>query len=119
LIGIRFNGEPFQCAAWLNRNLKTNFVFQKGSDVPSEFGIYEYTDNKKGIQHMLYVNRSSGNFRLRSLRGYSYLWLIKGDDDSVFFIVAEAQTISKSDQANILIERLNIQDVKDRSSLII
>jgi hypothetical protein len=121
LSGIKFMVEPYYCAWWLNKCLGTNFILNKqfGMDANElNFGMYEYVDTKNGVEHFLYTNKNEGAIKLRSLRGFNFLWLIRTAHDNLYLYKADAIGKIKAKSPNILLQDIDIENFEDRAYLI-
>jgi hypothetical protein len=121
LKGIRFMVEPYQFIWWLNKSLGTKFILNKQYAIENNhtFVLYEFIDKKNGLEHYLYTNRKSGNVMIRKWKGFNYLWLVRGASDSIYMYFASAIRMLTKENSNVIIQDLDLEQVDEKSYLII
>jgi hypothetical protein len=115
LYGLKFSEEPYYCAWFLNEHLGTNFVRNKNffRENTHGFDLYEYNDLKISVQHLLYTNNLKGNFMIRELRGFQYLWMVKGEDNSLIYMASVQQQFKKFNGL-VELQKLDLDKITDK-----
>jgi hypothetical protein len=119
IYGLRFAEDAYYCAWFLNTNFGTNFTRNKQYFRTSNQGydLYEFFDKKTSLEHLLYTNKKQGNYMIRELRGYQYLWIVKGEDYAYIYMNDLIKKIKKEGIA-MEMQSIDIDKIANKSLFI-
>jgi hypothetical protein len=118
--GIKALEEPYHIAWLINQMVGTKFIRNKENliELNDNFVLYEFNDKRNYLNNYLYTNKRNGQILVKSLKGFSFIWLIQGQDTNRFFYVNEVLKKIKAIGKEGWLQRIDLDNCTDKSLLI-
>jgi hypothetical protein len=119
IFGLRAPEEIYHVIWTINKLINFQLKPCKSYAIQNDFNfdMYEYFDKKNSLFHYIYTNRKHGNIMMRDLRGFHFLWCIKGFDNRFYYIQELKEKLSKEPIIE-LFQNLDIDNITNKSLLL-
>lgn len=121
IIAIVCKEEPYHFIWNCNQLLNTQLKVYKGiprDSILYNHTIYDFYDDKQGLQHYIYQLVQDNNALLPELKNFDFLWIIKGGDERLIYLEKIIEKIAPIKKLQI-VTKLAEDKIKNKTLLII